>query len=228
MREPNPKTRWSRWFHLETTLIIVAVIAVIRLFYELRNVSALSQYVPIAVALLLIYVPVGHAMLRREGIDYFDRSWKAFGHSLKWFLLVTIIVMPAFLIANQFWQEWVSKQVFMPRMLPHLWLTVVDQLFLVAIPEEIFFRGWLQSRLKPRAGKQWNILGVPLGGYWILTALIFAVAHSIIFYQWWHFSIFFPALLFGWLREKTGSITAPSLFHCLSNLAAYWIGVSYV
>ncbi|HPQ81946.1 MAG TPA: CPBP family glutamic-type intramembrane protease, partial [bacterium] len=43
-----------------------------------------------------------------------------------------------------------------------------------------------------------------------------------------HFSIFFPALVFGYLRERTGSITAPALFHAASNILMDWIARSYI
>ncbi|MCB1214501.1 MAG: CPBP family intramembrane metalloprotease, partial [Deltaproteobacteria bacterium] len=76
-------------------------------------------------------------------------------------------------------------------------------------------------------GKPWNILGARLGPAWILTSLIFAFSHSLMTLQWWHFAIFFPGLAFGWLREKTGYLSAGILFHALSNTYAQWIFLNY-
>jgi membrane protease YdiL (CAAX protease family) len=200
----------------------------VRGFYGLRAVSWFSIYIPLVVAAILIYVPVFHGSLRKERITYLDRSIGDFGRSLRGFFISAVIILPAFLLVNHYWQEIIFSRAFLPRMIPSLWFLVLDQLFLVAIPEEFFFRGWFQTRLNPLFKAQWNIFGARLGWSWLLTALVFAVAHSVIHYQWWHFAIFFPALLFGWLREKTGTITAPSLWHCLGNVAVYWIGLSYV
>jgi membrane protease YdiL (CAAX protease family) len=60
-----------------------------------------------------------------------------------------------------------------------------------------------------------------------LTCLIFAASHSIIAFRWWHFAIFFPSLVFGWLRDRTGGLVAPVLFHAASNLAMRHIGQLY-
>jgi membrane protease YdiL (CAAX protease family) len=207
--------------------ILILVIAAIRGFYELRAVSWFAAYVPLAVAVILIYVPILHGGIRKERINYLDRSFKDYGRSFRCFFISVVLVLPPFLVANQFWQEMVFNKVFMPQMIPSLGLLIADQLLLVSIPEELFFRGWFQSRMNSLFEPKWNIFGIRLGWSWLLTALVFAAAHSVINYQWWHFAIFFPGLLFGWLREKTGSITAASLWHCLGNIAVYWIGISY-
>lgn len=212
----------------ETGIILVLVVAAIRFLYELRVVEWLAPYVAVTVAILLVYVALIHANVRGESVDYFDRSLASWKGSFQWFCLSLVIVIPPFLIANHFWQDWVFHRALIPRMLPDGGSLLIYQLFLVAIPEEIFFRGWLQNRLGKAFPRPWRILGVSVGWAWLITAVLFAVAHSIIFYQWWHFAIFFPALLFGWLREKTGSITAPALFHCVSNLTVTWIGVNYI
>ena len=73
-----------------------------------------------------------------------------------------------------------------------------------------------------------------IGRFWggtcsiFITAFLFAAAHSFIQFAWWHFAIFFPAIIFGWLREKTGFVTASILFHVVSNLLVAIIGASYL
>ncbi len=212
----------------ETGIIFVVVVALIRLLFELRVISWFAPYVAVSVAILLVYSALLHAHLRHERVDYFDRLSQDYKRSGMLFVVTTLLVIPPFLIGNHFWQEWVFRQALIPRWPPGFGSTLVFQLFLVAIPEEVFFRGWLQNRLNHVFAKQWRVLGVSIGWGWILAAALFALAHSVIFYQWWHFAIFFPALLFGWLREKTGTVTAPILFHCVSNLAVWWIGLSYI
>jgi uncharacterized protein len=46
--------------------------------------------------------------------------------------------------------------------------TLAFTFFLIAIPEEIFFRGWLQNLLERRLGSRWAL---------ILTAIIFGLSH---------------------------------------------------
>lgn len=213
---------------IETGIVLATVMGLVRVLYELGKFPRLAPYLPAAVAILLLYAALLHAWARHEPADYFDRTLGAGLRSLKIFLLVTALVIPVFLVANHFWQQWVVKTAYAPRMIPSLSVVLVNQIFLVALPEEIFFRGWLQNRLNKVFVKKWRCLGVSVGWGWPATAFLFAFAHSLILFQWWHFSIFFPALLFGWLREQTGSINAPTFFHAASNVAAAWIAVSYI
>src|SRR5690606_1514339 len=81
-------------------------------------------------------------------------------------------------------------------------------LFFVAIPEEFFYRGYLQTRLDEIWRPRWELWGAKLGPGWLLTCLLFAFGHSLVQFQWWHFAIFFPSLVFGWMRARTGGVVA--------------------
>lgn len=91
-------------------------------------------------------------------------------------------------------------------------------LFFVGIPEEIFYRGYVQSRLDEIWEKKWTVLGAQVGPGLLLTCAIFAAGHSLVVVQWWHFAIFFPSLVFGWLRARTGGVMAGAMFHAFSNV----------
>jgi len=104
----------------------------------------------------------------------------------------------------------------------------------VLLGEEFGWRGYLQRRLDPRrplraaviTGFIWGVWHYPviLAGYeypgYPLTGLIVFPVGTI-----------FLAIIFGWLRERTGSIWAPSLAHAATNaiggsliLLAFWGG----
>jgi hypothetical protein len=103
---------------------------------------------------------------------------------------------------------------------------VVDQVFVVALPEEFFYRGFLQTRLRdawPRGRVLW---GARLGPAFWLTAVLFALGHLAIF-QVWRLAVFFPALLFGWMRERSGSVVGAALFHAASNLLVQTLDASF-
>jgi membrane protease YdiL (CAAX protease family) len=61
------------------------------------------------------------------------------------------------------------------------------------------------------------VLGASLGSGFLATQALFAVGHLVVL-QVWRLGTFLPGLLFGWLRERTGGLAAPVLFHALSNL----------
>ncbi len=94
---------------------------------------------------------------------------------------------------------------------------MIDQLFVVAVPEEFFYRGYLQPRLRDAWPGGVTFLGARLGPAFWLTALLFALGHLAIF-EVWRLAVFFPALLFGWMRERSGSVVGGALLHASSNL----------
>ena len=94
----------------------------------------------------------------------------------------------------------------------------IIHLGLIALPEEWFFRGYLQGRLDQRWGTPKRFLGVQIGWGLIVSALAFAALHPILIPGAHRLLVFFPALFFGWLRARTGNIGAAVIVHALSNL----------
>ena len=99
------------------------------------------------------------------------------------------------------------------------WTNVVDELFVTALPEEFFYRGWLQARLKQVWPNGARIAGVVVGPAFLLTAALFAIGHLAIFSAA-RLLVFFPALLFGWLRERTGTVVGSTILHAGCNILA--------
>ena len=57
--------------------------------------------------------------------------------------------------------------------------------------------------------------------------MLFAIGHSIVQFQWWHFAIIFPSLVFGWMRALTGGIIAGAIFHWWSNVTVHTLDSLY-
>jgi len=97
-------------------------------------------------------------------------------------------------------------------------LQIVLQLVAVALPEELFYRGWMQTswaRTAPERGV--TVLGARLGAGFLWTQVLFAAGH-LVRLQPWRLGTFLPGLWFGWLRARTGSVVAGVVAHALSNL----------
>lgn len=189
-----------------------------------------------------LYLPV--LAMRGRGEDYADYGltlsrWR---HDLKLYLIVCAITLPLFTASFVAWFELLphlprelAKVLsplagtieFRPR-LPHRFPEwVIDQLFVVALPEEFFYRGYLQTRLRDAWPRGRRIFGVTIGPAFWLTALLFAVGHLAIF-QVWRLSVFFPALLFAWARERTGTVIGATLIHATFNLFELWLEASFL
>ena len=100
----------------------------------------------------------------------------------------------------------------------------------VGFGEEIIYRGYTQSRLNEVFGKPFRFFGVDFGWGIIIMAFIFGLSHVGIL-SWmlgysvelalpWGFWTFFGGLVYGFVREKSGSIFAPALLHGLPQAIA--------
>lgn len=97
-------------------------------------------------------------------------------------------------------------------------LAVAVELLAVALPEEVFHRGYLMSALEERFPPRRRILGAPLGLAAVLASLLFALGHLVGMAELARLATFFPGLVFAWLWRKSDSLWAPALFHAASNL----------
>ena len=104
------------------------------------------------------------------------------------------------------------------RLPPRFAVTLAVQVLVVALPEELFYRGWMQRTWAASAPeRRVCVLGASLGAGFVLTQALFAAGHLVVL-QPWRLATFFPGLLFGWVRERTGDLAAPVLVHALSNV----------
>jgi membrane protease YdiL (CAAX protease family) len=91
-------------------------------------------------------------------------------------------------------------------------------LFAIALPEEVFHRGYLMSALELRWPPERKLFGVPFGWAAVISSLLFALGHLVTVPSTARLATFFPALVFAWLWRRSGSLWAPALFHVASNL----------
>ena len=99
-----------------------------------------------------------------------------------------------------------------------LWI-LASQVILIAVPEEVFYRGWLQPRLRRVWPGGVRFLGVAVGPAIVLTSVLFAVGHVVTIPAAFRLAVFFPSLLFGWLRDRTDHLAGPVALHVIFNLA---------
>ena len=107
----------------------------------------------------------------------------------------------------------------------------------VAFGEEIIFRGCTQSRLNEAFDRPYRFFGVEFGWGVVITAMLFGLTHiglttslitgQIKLYWAWGFWTFFRSISFSLIREKSGSILAPSLLHGLPQAIASSIMVMF-
>jgi len=89
----------------------------------------------------------------------------------------------------------------------------------VALPEELFFRGFFLSQVMRLLGttRDADSLVVEALGV-VLSAGVFALSHIIVLRSVVSVLTFFPGLIFAWLFVRSKSVIGPVLFHGAANV----------
>jgi membrane protease YdiL (CAAX protease family) len=171
-----------------------------------------------------LYVPT--RLLERRGQDVIDAGWRfdRMGPDLRWSLGACALVLPLFALAFYAFTGLLPRLSPEVRDLlapytgaPHFRLRIpltwelggqVAGNAAVAFSEEFFYRGYMTLRFEERWGPVKSALAV---------AALFAIGHLLTPAPW-RLAVFFPALLFAFLRNRTRTIVGASICHFLSNV----------
>jgi membrane protease YdiL (CAAX protease family) len=231
----------------EVLVLYLVTLVVIRAVVEVVPALGLPDWLLAAVPILFMYAPVWSCRLR--GADPWDypmalpsfREAAPWLEAIRWAALLAVAIAVPFVVGYHLWQTvgvpWLQDLLgvrFYPRLPALAWTwpasplkLIVYNVFFVAIPEEMFYRGYLQSRLDEIYQPRWRIFGTVVGPGLLLTSVLFAFGHSIVLVQWWHVFIIVPSLAFGWLRARTGGIVAGAFFHAWCNVAVTTLDTLY-
>jgi hypothetical protein len=213
---------WKRWRHnlnigLLWILLLVVLVGVWRMFThghsdpsQLHNdmVSRIAGVVfGVTATILLLW-------LRKERATYMDRVPLA----TSLVLLAALLSLPVALAGYFHWPV-------VREMLEVTWLFVC-----AGFGEEMFFRGYIQSRINETFGRPFHVLGLDFGHGLIVSSLLFGLLHALntvdyfhgnYEFAWWYgLQNCFVGLFYGCLREKTESVVAGGVTHGLVNVLA--------
>ena len=152
------------------------------------------------------------------------RILTALGVSLAWAALAALLTFPSFWVGFALW--WQPARGFEWPPPPDL-EAVLAQVLGIAMPEEIFYRGYVQTAIDDSSPGRRRVLGADLGLGIVLGSAVFALGHFATTGHVARLSVFFPSLVFGFLRAREGGVGASIVFHALCNLFASYLGQSY-
>ncbi len=188
-----------------------------------------------------LYLPLLAMNGRGEDHAEYGVTFRRWREDLKLFLLLFGITVPLFTLAYVVYAElllhlpkplvqlispYAGPWQFELRLPNRFGEWVVDQLLVVALPEEFFYRGFLLTRLSEAWPQGRTVLGVRVGRAFWVTAILFALGHLAIF-EAWRLAVFFPALLFAWMRLRTGTVIGAALYHAGCNLLVKVLDASF-
>ena len=218
------------------TLVEVAVVFAVAtgaasLLYNVgQSVAFIHRNLHPMVALIFLVLP--QVMLRRRGnIERYGFTTQPLGLGLLIAAVAIAVVLPlfgvGFLVAVR------AACTHAPSLVPGscfrafhpVWrvpgdfpMQVAAQLVVVALPEELFFRGYVQGRLEDALPPTRTLWGARVGWAWILGAALFGLGHFLVTFEPQMLTRFFPGLAFGWMYARTRSILPSTLFHAACNL----------
>jgi len=166
---------------------------------------------------LLIFLPLVLDRSFRPG-----NIWKPSEKGFKLFFYVTLAVI--FFYPPAFFIYWISFKHygFITPGTEEILKAVskgIAAVLIAAIPEEFFFRGYLQEHVFKGFERKF-IKVVTLKN--LITSILFGLVHAVAFLDITRAATFFPSLLFGMFTEKSeGRIFYSILFHVISNILAF-------
>ena len=215
--------------------VAVLVTGLVRINVTLPAIGHLGSAL---VAVLFLYAPVAIAWRRGEDLDDYGFHAAPVRKGLGTAAAAIAVIFPVFalgyfafyeiacnssLLAHLVPRNMCShygglQAVHVPAMTRDLAEFCLVQLVVVALPEELFFRGCLLKLLEQRFPPKRRILGGGVGWALVISAAAFAIIHLPKDGDPRALATFFPGLLFGWMRSATGSILASTVTHGASNI----------
>ena len=99
------------------------------------------------------------------------------------------------------------------------WQFLVPVVFYPLV-EEVVFRGLLQELVHEYISH--HSLGL-ISVANLVTSVAFTAMHFIYHAPLWAALVFFPSLVFGFFKDRTGRLTAPILLHIFYNAGFLWL-----
>lgn len=175
-----------------------------------------------------IFILTTLIMAKREGLDIriLGLHTSSFIKDLFFSAIIILTIFPIFIIGNHFYQTLILGHHFQFVFRDNVLFTALNNLLLVAIPEEVFFRGYIQGQLLRIYNSKKIIWIVSYSN--LITSILFSLGHFFLNPNLGRLAVFFPSLLFGFLRERSGNIYPSIILHWLSNLVMYILLGMYV
>ncbi len=193
------------------------------------------------VAVVLLYAPVVVGWRRNEDLVTYGFRLEPLGRGIGYGLGACLLIFPLFVGGYVLFYQVVCGSGSLEALAPpgmcgrwHGWDQLAGpaldwglaefalvQAVVVALPEELFFRGCLLYLLERALPPRHRLWGGGIGWALVLTSVLFALIHLPKDGDARALATFFPALLFGWMRSATGSILAPTIAHAGANILVH-------
>jgi membrane protease YdiL (CAAX protease family) len=213
--QPAPRDR--RWLVVEIGLAYTLSVLATVVFYQLAQAGGFfREYLHTLVGAVFVGIPMLVLLPRRESFDDYGLPPQPIWKELLVVLVTALAIYPPFWVGFRLWWGW--ERTFDLTLPAGFASSALANLVVVALPEELFYRGYMLGRIDLLARRRVSLFGVEVGWSLLITSALFAVGHYVVTFDVQRLAVFFPALAFGVMRAWRGSITAAVVFHALCNI----------
>lgn len=236
---------WDSSAEVRMSLLLAsAVLVALTVAKALAPIAYVGPLALTAAAFLQLYWPVSRADRRDATLWSLGLTWSRWQADTRLALTVLAVILPPYALCYHWFitalqpalvaHGWLGLARYMPHAAwaPHLpkdgmaWLMglgwfgerIATHTLGVALPEEVFYRGYLQPCLMWRWPPRWGFCGTPVGRAVVASAALFALGHFLGEWQPLRLGPFFPGLLFGWLRNRSGTVMSAIGVHAGCNV----------
>ena len=128
----------------------------------------------------------------------------------------------ALVAALPFWALlwWLNRSSEMPAPLPSQLSAALMIVVVYPVVEELVFRGALQGFLLQKIQRR---LPGPMTAANIITSIVFAALHAIVWATPWSLLVVIPSLVYGYFRDRTDGVTASIVLHMYYNAGFFLV-----
>jgi CAAX protease family protein len=186
---------------------------------ETLSATSLALYLSLRLdaPLVWLFLPLALLLLWRRPLSEYGLDLRLCPPSLAVHVGLGVTLLLLYGLAHAWVARTMLQQTFTPTVPANPAVDLVREFLGVAFPEEVFFRGYLQTRWNRVCGRNRRLFGAAVGPALLIQAVVFALCH-LATGDWSRLRVFFFALLAGWLRERSGSVLAPAAYHAVANV----------
>lgn len=195
--------------------------AVLKLL-DISSYAILKTLLPLFAAIMFLYIPSIYYVRKRDKELMEIIRIKRIKNNAILCTYISIFIFPLYTFGFYIFHSLVLGKKFLfhfpPDSVGNFIATILFHIFIAALPEETFYRGFIQELFNKDFERKWRIFGINFGPSIFFTSILFAIGHYIIIPHPFRLGVFFPSLLFGLMKEKDQNITLPFLFHAIANI----------
>jgi membrane protease YdiL (CAAX protease family) len=197
-------------------------------FAETAAATAAALYLALRLETSLVWLFLGLFLIlaRRGSLSPYGLDLRICPPSLRTHAVLGLTLLSLYGAGHAVISAFLWHKTFLLRLPENSLADLAREFLLVAFPEEVFFRAYVQSRWDLACGKPWNLFHASVGPGLAVQAVLFAVCH-VASGNWLRASVFFFALLAGWLRARSGSVLGGGVYHAVANLWVRTLSLSF-